>query len=181
MVREEVRDGRRGCGDIDGGDGSAAADLAGVREHLGRAARVRAWLDAREITARRRLDDVREPFGATPDEELAHAGNRSRSESSRVDARSKTCAEVPQLGTALADGDVTAAHLDVLGRAMRGLDTDERQRLIADEGERLARAARRQSPDEFTRTVKETVAASRADGGVAHLETQKVPVRGGRI
>ena len=44
---------------------------------------------------------------------------------------------------------MTGAHLDVLERSLRSLPEAERQKLIADEGERLARLACRQSPDEF--------------------------------
>jgi hypothetical protein len=63
-------------------------------------------------------------------------------------------------------------------RGLRGLEPDERRRLIDDDGARLVRLARRQSPDEFATTVKETVAASRTDGGIANLDTQKRAARG---
>ena len=155
----------------------AGADLVGVREHLARVSRVRSWLDAEEISARRRLEDFRAPFGATPDQEFARASNKSRSDADKVNARAKTAGEVPQLGVALGEGAVTGAHLDVLERGLRGLDRDARQKLIDDEGERLARLACRQSPDEFARTVKDTVTASRDDGGIANLERQKRAAR----
>ena len=94
----------------------AGADLVGVREHLARVSRVRSWLDAEEISARRRLEDFRAPFGATPDQEFARASNKSRSDTDKVNARAKTAGEVPQLGVALGEGAVTGAHLDVLER-----------------------------------------------------------------
>ena len=61
----------------------AAADFVGVREDLARLARVRSWLDAREIADRRRLEDFRAPFGATPDQEFARASNKSRRDADR--------------------------------------------------------------------------------------------------
>ena len=72
---------------------------------------------------------------------------------------------------------MTGAHLDVLERGLRNLSEAERRKVIADDGERLARLACRQSPDEFARTVKETVIASRDDGGIANLERQKRAAR----
>ena len=54
----------------------ATADSAGVREDLARLARVRSWLDAREIADRRRLEDFRAPFGATPDQEFTRHRTR---------------------------------------------------------------------------------------------------------
>ena len=54
----------------------AAADSGGVREDLARLARVRSWSDAREIADRRRLEEFRAPFGATPDQEFTRAIER---------------------------------------------------------------------------------------------------------
>ena len=155
----------------------ASADLPGVREHLARSARVRAWLDAQDIAARRRLEDFRAPFGATPDQETARAGNLSRRDAEQVAARAGVLGEVPQLEPALAAGDVTAAHVDVLERGLKNLEHEDRRRVIADEGARLARLAARQTPDEYAKTVRDTVTAAQHDGGIANFEQQKRATR----
>jgi hypothetical protein len=138
---------------------------------------VRSWLDAREIADRRRLEDFKAPFGATPDQELARSANLSRRDADTVNTRAQTVSDVPQLGDALADGAVTGAHVDVLGRGLKALEPADRQKLLDDEGARLARLARRQTPDEFTRTVKDTVTAAHADGGIANLQRQRRATR----
>jgi hypothetical protein len=154
----------------------ASADLSGVRAHLGAAARVRSWLDAQEIEARRRLEVLRVPFGATADQELARAGNKTRTESNKVEARARTCTEVPQLAEALTAGDVTGTHLDLFERGLRGLEPDDAGRLIDEDGDRLvgwrAAVAGRVRDD-----GEETVAASRTDGGIANLDKQKRAAR----
>ena len=154
-----------------------SAELVGVREHLASSARVRAWLDVQDIAARRRLEGFRAPFGATPDQETARAGNLSRRDAERVASRATVLNDVPQLGPELANGDVIVAHVDVLHRGLKTLEPADRQRLIADEGDRLARLAARQTTDEYARTVKDTVVATQTVGGVANLEKQKRATR----
>ena len=146
-----------------------SAELVGVREHLASSARVRAWLDVQDIAARRRLEGFRAPFGATPDQETARAGNLSRRDAEQVASRAAMLDDIPELEPALANGAVTVAHVDVLHRGLKTLEPADRQRVIADQGARLARLAARQTPDEYAKTVKDTVAAAQTDGGLANL------------
>src|SRR5215207_3751331 len=155
----------------------ASADLLVVRDDLGRVAQLRSWLDAREIALRRRLDDVRGPFGATADQELARSANTSRRDADRVNSRARMIDEVPRLGDALADGHLTGAHVDVFDRRLKALDPSDRHRLIDGDSERLVRLATKQSPDEFARTIKDTVAAAHTDGGIAHFDRQRRATR----
>jgi hypothetical protein len=93
-----------------------------VRADLARISQVRSWLDAREIADRRRLEDFRAPFGATPDQELARSANLSRRDAGTVNSRAAVCDQVPELADALTDGAVTGAHVDVLGRGLKVLE-----------------------------------------------------------
>jgi hypothetical protein len=44
----------------------AVADRGAVCEHLADVSRVQSWVEARRVGALRRLEELREPFGATP-------------------------------------------------------------------------------------------------------------------
>ena len=56
--------------------------------------------------------------------------------------RAETTEAAPELGDSLANGDVTGAHVDVVGDALRELEPGMRQKLLAHIGE-LTVAAKR--------------------------------------
>jgi hypothetical protein len=152
----------------------AVADVAAVRGVLADLARVQSSLDARRVVARRRLDDlVKQGAAVCPDVEVARAGNTTAREAAHIGERDRTLGELPVLEDALRDGAVSGAHVDALSRGLRQLEPSDRRALLADDGARLARLARRQTPDEFARTVRVAVADQLTDGGIANLEKQK--------
>ena len=73
-----------------------------------------------------------------PEGAIADAGRGSQAEAERVLERGRTLAETRSLAGALGAGEVTAAHVDVVTKAAKGLD---------DEGQRAALLARADGRD----------------------------------
>jgi len=155
-----------------------AADVSVVRGLLGDLTRIESWSAARRVAARRRLEELaRRGVPVVADAELATAGNSSSRDVARVAGRDGALGLVPAMGDALAAGDVTAGHVDALANGFRQLEPADRERLAREEGARLARLAQRESPDEFAKTVKRTVAEHQSDGGIGQLDRQRRATR----
>jgi hypothetical protein len=150
------------------------ADLGQAREALSQSARVRSWLDAIDVSVRRRLDELAaEGAPISPDVDVARHGMTSRRDAERVARRQGALDLVPQLADPLAAGEVSGAHVDVLANGLGQLSKDDRVRLADADGDRLTRLAQRQTPDEFAKTVKEAVADAQCDGGLGTFERQR--------
>ena len=107
-----------------------------------------------------------------PERVLADAGRVSLIDASKGFDRATTIETVPQLGAVLESGDSSAAHIDVLTRALRPLSPEQRRRL-AERGEVLAMAAGQLSCGEFARTVRNEVRRISTDDGIDRLARQK--------
>ena len=90
--------------------------------------------------------------------------------------RAATVDALPSLGVALTDGDVSGAHVDVVGRALRALEPEHREQLAAQAGW-LVEHAVASSPDQFERTVRAEVRRLQASDGMARLERQQRAAR----
>ena len=136
-----------------------------VRFELGSlATRVRSWLDAFDTRLVRRMNAA-EPE-RDPAEPLRHRGRR---EANAVKDRATTTEQVPQMGAALADGSITAGHVDALTRASNTLDDAGRERL-AEHGEQLAGDAAAMTPEQFARHCARLARNLASDDGVSHHE-----------
>ena len=124
------------------------ADRAGLELAVERCARVRAWVDSIEVGIARRTRQLADPppdggdggEGAPGQQNLAGKGageidatdllgNRGRRDrrTARASARrSAICDRYPRFEQALAHGEITAAHLDVISQAFRHLTDAER-------------------------------------------------------
>ena len=92
-----------------------------------RSLRVRGWLDALDARiagrATRLADEDKAADAATV---LGGGGRRSRRDAEAAAARGDVCERMPALGEALADGTVTASHVDAVAAAARTLDATAR-------------------------------------------------------
>ena len=103
---------------LDGID-PAELDRDGVHESLSAVARVRAWLDAKQAELIRRLNDLAEQSpGTQVQSDIAAATRGNRADADLALKRAVALAMVPALEQALAAGDISAAHVDVLGHAL---------------------------------------------------------------
>ena len=79
---------------------------------------------------------------------------------------------LPQFASALANGAVSVAHVDVLTSALGKLAFDDRERFVA-RGDFLAGAAERSTPGEFARTVRAEVLRTQRADGLERLRSQR--------
>jgi hypothetical protein len=151
---------------------STCRDGSTLRCAVAAAARLRSWLDGRDVQLAAQLADV----VSFPAQELAGATRCSLREAERVVERSRTVERIPALGDALDAGVIGAAHVDVLGRAWRQLEPGERRALV-DRSGTLVELASRSTADELQRAVAAELREIRRDDGIARLEQQRRATR----
>jgi hypothetical protein len=76
---------------------------------------------------------------------------------------------MPQLGAALAAGEVTAGHVDAVVGVARQLD-DDAKAVLAEHAEALVEAAAAMSPEQFDREVRDLARDLAGDGGLSRHE-----------
>jgi FAD/FMN-containing dehydrogenase len=135
---------------------------------VGASARLRAWLDGRDIQLAAQLEEA----VSFPEQVMADAARTSLRDAGRVVDRAATVEALPALEAALAAGSVGAGHVDVFTRALRRVERAQRPALLA-EGDRLVAVAARSTPDELDRTVKATIRRIEAGDGMDRLEQQR--------
>jgi hypothetical protein len=145
------------------------AELAGA---VGAAARIRAWLDGRDVGLAAQLAQV----ASFPEQDIADAARTSLRDASRTLERAHTAETMPALGDALAAGAISGAHVDVVGRALRQLEPHVRHQLVG-RAEQVAALAARATPDELQRALSAEVRAIQRGDGMARLERQQRATR----
>jgi hypothetical protein len=130
--------------------------------------RIQSWCDASHVT----LTAVVARCTPVPERSLSNAGRISEREAEKLVRRTKLANDLPELGAALAGGEVSGGHLDVVARARAGLEPEERKRFDAAAG-RLANCASRSTVEDFTRQVSAEARRARAGDGTDRLEQQQ--------
>ncbi len=135
-----------------------------------RSLRVRGWLDSLDariaVAATRLASEGRSADAATV---LGGGGRRSRRDADAAAARGAVCEKLPAVGTALAEGTVSAGHVDALANATRQLDDDAKDRLAGHE-QALVAAAGSMSPEQFDRECRDLARGLSDDGGLTRHE-----------
>ena len=117
-------------------------DRDGLDGLVRRSLRLRGWLDAIDARIAVRAARLAEQGGsADAATVLAGGGRRARRDAEAAAQRGAVCASMPRVGEALAEGTVTAGHVDALARAVRHLDDDGKQRLVGHEDALISAAA----------------------------------------
>ena len=143
-----------------------------LRAAVAAGARLRAWLDGRDVQLAAQLADV----ASFPEQAIAQAARTSLRDAGRVLDRARTTQAMPPLGDALAAGTVSGGHVDVIGRALRRLEPHQRPQLAA-QAERLVDVAVRSTPDEFPRALAVEVRNIQRGDEIARLERQRRATR----
>ena len=108
----------------------AVCDRAGLTGVVRLAQRVRGWVDAVDVAiARRSKELAAEGRSESAAEVLTGYGRRSTRGDPAVSDRSEVCEQMPGFENALADGVVSAGHVDAVANAAKGLDDAARERL----------------------------------------------------
>lgn len=153
------------------------ADALACNGWLREIKRVRGWLDAVEAKVTSRLDAL-----ATEGESLGSADSHVRNsgisakEAARRERRAKTIERVPAFGAALAEGAVSAEHVDALTNATLKLDDEAAAALYTCADELLA-FAEANSPGRFARRCRDLARQLERDAGVSRDERQRRDTR----
>ncbi len=152
-------------------------DADGLTVHVGRIAQLQAWLDAEKVRttrAQRRLAD--DGQAAPPEHSLARDGRTSSKDAKAAAERETVCTAMPGFEDALAEGAVSAGHVDAVASATRSLDETETAEFVA-EAESLLDDAERQGVDAFEKSCRALAKSIRAQhnarADVDELEQQR--------
>ncbi len=162
------------CERVAGIAAARAAGIAGTAERaelevgLRSVSMVRAWLAAAEVDLAAALAGlVSFPEGA-----IADASRESQSEAARVLDRGRTLGATPKLAGALGAGEVTAAHVDAVTKAAKGLEGAQRAELLR-RADGLARFAAGATVAEFRRKIEGEVRSVQTGDGMDRLQRQR--------
>ncbi|HET9602542.1 MAG TPA: DUF222 domain-containing protein [Acidimicrobiales bacterium] len=143
-----------------------------LRAAVAAGARLRAWLDGRDVQLAAQLAQV----ASFPEQAIAQAARSSLRDAGRILDRVRTAEAMPPLGDALAAGTVSGAHVDVIGRALRQLEPHQRPMLTA-RADRLVEVAAGGSPEDLSRAVAVELRRIQHDDAMARLERQRRATR----
>jgi hypothetical protein len=125
-------------------------------------AELKAWCDARQVRATRRQRQLEtDGHAAEPRNTLTHHGRQSSKDARAAAEREIVCTTMPAIEHALAEGAVSAGHVDAVAKATRDLDESGRAEFVA-EAESLVAAAARSGVDAFGRQCRELARSIRA-------------------
>jgi hypothetical protein len=133
---------------------------------------VRRWLDGRDVQLAGALASV----DALVEQTMAKAGRTSPRAADKALERGRTAAQVPELGAALAAGDVSGGHVDAVTDVFRSAEPEVREQLAA-EGAWIADRAGVLTPSELRRELLAERRAREADGGMSRFERQRRATR----
>ena len=151
-----------------------ATELGAVVRNI---ARIRASLDAVEVRVANRAEDLNADGKCEPASSmLARNGRTSQKAGRRTAARAKAAAQAPAVQDALAAGEITGEHADVLANAAARLTDEQRAKLYADQTG-LAKAAARMSPERFADHLRGIITAIETDEGAARADEQRRQTR----
>lgn len=132
--------------------------------------RIVAWCEMQRVTCARALEQA----GAMAHDVLAKVSRVPIRETDRIIHRSETLKSAPGFGDALAAGDVSVRHVDVLDRAVRQLAPDAQKKLLDQTDQMLAQATTL-SAEDFGRDVRRRM--RQIDTGETTFERQQRCVR----
>jgi hypothetical protein len=150
---------------------AASHDRAAWVAAASAARRLRGWLDAFDVSFARAMAAT----GPCADDAIARATLTSSRDAARTLERAATATAAPTMAAALAEGEVTAAHVDELTRAAKRLEPAQRAALLADAD--LSRAAVGLTPNGYRMILDDEVRRLQADEGMAEFDRQQAAVR----
>ena len=154
------------------GSDFSSQSVAELRESNIAIRHVRSWLDAMQsqiIEAMKSASLAHE--SVMPEVELIRESGLSGSDVRKVMARTETIGFIPVFGEALAEGNVTSAHVDALSNGLKTMG-EQSERLV-ERAPELLETAQTMTADEFSQFVKHTVRSLTDDGGVSRFEKQR--------
>jgi hypothetical protein len=153
------------------------ADTHSCKAVLQSVERLIAWAEAVKVTVAARLSELaRLRPEISPEHTVADATRVSLGRANEPFRRAAAVEAMPAFGQALAGGDVSVAHVDVVATALGKLHGQDRERFEARE-DFLLGVAGHATPGEFARTVRAEVIRCRREDGINRLMRQKQATR----
>ena len=149
-----------------------SSTLAALKAAVGDRSRLVAMLESEGV----RLAGLLAAHTGRPEKAFGDAARTSQREGRKMRRRGDTAAEVPVFGHALANGDVSAEHVDLMGAALRGAEGAKRKQL-AEKADELVEVARSATPDEFARRLRDELRRLDGDDGTEKHKRQKSGAR----
>jgi hypothetical protein len=151
-----------------------ALDAPGVRAALASCADLRSWVDATQLQLTARHQTLAEADAALAPAEhlLVDAARTSKREAGRLLERSSAAALAPGLVESMAEGRISAEHVDALATAVRNVSPDTLDR-VADHERTFVLMAEATTPDEFAAAVRKHVRLLEHDDGLSRFERQR--------
>ena len=143
-----------------------------LEDNLAQAKALRTWVEGREA----KLVGALALVVSFPERALADTQRVSLREAEQAVRRAAFLAAVPAVATALEQGRITAAHVDMIERAVRSLEPREKPALLA-EIPRLLGLAEQLAVDRFGRPLRRARDRARFGEGVIELEQQRRSVK----
>jgi hypothetical protein len=156
---------------IDGFD-VASSSLEETNAALASVTRLAGWLEARRLAMVGRISEL----SSFPEKHIATATRSSQRDATKTAKRAATFARSPELAASLADGNITAGHVDAVSNALGHVDSAARAQL-APAIARLLPVAEHGTPAEFERAIRREVEAAQLVDGEERLERQKRAAR----
>ena len=147
---------------------TSMCSIAELRDRLSDIRNLQAWLDSLQSQVVASLSDR---DSVMPEIELIRESGLSTSDVRKVMSRTETIGSVPVFGEALAEGNVTSAHVDALSSGLKILG-EQSEKLIERAPELLA-TAQTMTADEFSKFVRRTANSLTDDGGIGRFEKQR--------
>ncbi len=153
--------------DVATADGSELATLVAA------SGRVRAWLDAVDVRIAQRAAQLA-AAGVAPcaSDVVADGGRRSGREAGAVARRAGACDLLPDVHTALSNGDLSAGHVDAIARTAAALDDTGRSELAALQPALVAKAAN-SSVEAFSREMARLERILSGDDGLSKQQRNR--------
>jgi hypothetical protein len=133
---------------------------------------VSSWLEAKRLAFTSRLSEV----SSFPENDLATAARTGQQAAATVVKRAETVAKMPEFGRSLADGAISAEHVDAVTRGLQRLAPAERP-AFASQASRLALLAGNSTAHQFAKAVQRETDAITARDGSDLLTRQKAAAR----
>ncbi len=150
-----------------------SADRAVLQLAASDTARLRRWLDGRDVAIATALSAVCN----FPQQPLAEAGRVSLNQADQLVTRATTAAQAPAFADALDAGRVSAGHLDAFGKTLRQLP-EPAQAVLLDKSGELADIAETATVGEFEQRLRREAQRLRSDADAEQrLAAQKAAVR----
>jgi Domain of unknown function (DUF222) len=151
---------------------AAGSSLDETNTALASVTRLAGWLESRRLAMVGRIGEL----SSFPEKHIATATRTSQRDATKTAKRASTLARSPELAASLADGKVTAGHVDAVTNALGSVDPAERAKLTPAIA-RLLPVAENGTPAEFERAVRREVETANLVDGEERLTRQKRAAR----